>query len=390
MRVRVILMALLSAAGACAPAAAQSISPADLQKLIARGDALVVLDASRLPDRWSAPRGANTKIILIRIWVAYVEGGFPAWGNTQGKLGMHLTARLHWISSRITAGSVAYQLFAALCMSFAFAVAAHAQTNITAPITVNTVWRAGDGPFVLSGDVRVQNGASLTIEPGTVLYMGAGSALTVQAGTLVVDGTAAQRVTITSRNVQLGQTPAKGDWAGLRFLSGASQSRLSYVDIEFGSGIAVNGARLTLQNTRLRSHAGSAIAIDLASSLDGGENEATDNDINAIAVPAGDILGSVSWSLRGIPFLIGSGAVGVGASPRISSVTPATIAQGAARSVTDRRLASSRRDSPDARCCRFDRSSRRRWDRYAARNSNDGDRRHAAWCNVVIAADGRG
>ena len=65
MRVRVILMALLSAAGACAPAAAQSISPADLQKLIARGDALVVLDASRLPDRWSAPRGANTKIILI-------------------------------------------------------------------------------------------------------------------------------------------------------------------------------------------------------------------------------------------------------------------------------------------------------------------------------------
>ena len=247
---------------------------------------------------------------------------------------MHLTARLHWISSRITAGSVAYQLFAALCMSFAFAEAAHAQTNITAPITVNTVWRAGDGPFVLSGDVRVQNGASLTIEPGTVLYMGAGSALTVQAGTLVVDGTAAQRVTITSQKVQLGQTPAKGDWAGLRFLSGASQSRLSYVDIEFGSGIAVNGARLILQNTRLRSHAGSAIAIDLASSLDGGENEATDNDINAIAVPAGDILGSVSWSLRGIPFLIGSGAVGVGASPRISSVTPATVAQGAARSVT--------------------------------------------------------
>ncbi len=132
---------------------------------------------------------------------------------------MHLTARLHWISSRITAGGVAYQLFAALCMSFAFAGAAHAQTNITAPITVNTVWRAGDGPFVLSGDVRVQNGASLTIEPGAVLYMGAGSALTVQAGTLVVDGTAAQRVTITSQKVQLGQTPAKGDWAGLRFLS---------------------------------------------------------------------------------------------------------------------------------------------------------------------------
>ncbi len=96
MRVRVILMALLSAAGACAPAAAQSISPADLQKLIARGDALVVLDASRLPDRWSAPRGSNTKIDsgegtsrLIaeqlhrngRTWVAYVEGGFPAWAT---------------------------------------------------------------------------------------------------------------------------------------------------------------------------------------------------------------------------------------------------------------------------------------------------------------------
>lgn len=65
MRAGVVFSALVIAAGASAPAVAQSLSPADLQKLIARGDPLVLLDASRLPDRWSVPRGSNTKIILF-------------------------------------------------------------------------------------------------------------------------------------------------------------------------------------------------------------------------------------------------------------------------------------------------------------------------------------
>jgi rhodanese-related sulfurtransferase len=60
-----LVVALSCAAGLCAPAYAQSITPEDLRKLLARSEPLILVDAARLPVDWAAPRGSNTKIILF-------------------------------------------------------------------------------------------------------------------------------------------------------------------------------------------------------------------------------------------------------------------------------------------------------------------------------------
>lgn len=43
---------------------------------------------------------------------------------------------------------------------------ARASTPVSGPITSDTTWTAANSPYTLTGDVTVQNGATLTIEPG--------------------------------------------------------------------------------------------------------------------------------------------------------------------------------------------------------------------------------
>ena len=47
-----------------------------------------------------------------------------------------------------------------------------AQTNVSGDITTNTTWTVSGSPYVLNGDIRVRNGATLTIESGTQISLG--------------------------------------------------------------------------------------------------------------------------------------------------------------------------------------------------------------------------
>jgi hypothetical protein len=85
------------------------------------------------------------------------------------------------------------------------------QGNINADRTLDagTVW-------VLRGTVQVQDGATLTIEPGT-LVLGdqptQGTLLVLQGGRLVADGTAAEPIVFTSALAP--GSRAKGNWGGI-------------------------------------------------------------------------------------------------------------------------------------------------------------------------------
>ena len=89
--------------------------------------------------------------------------------------------------------------------------------DVSGEITEDTTWTA-DTEYVLTEIVFVR-GATLTIEPGTVIRGLNGSALVIdQDAMLMADGTADAPIVFTSNQ----DSPARGDWGGLVLLGTAT------------------------------------------------------------------------------------------------------------------------------------------------------------------------
>ena len=231
------------------------------------------------------------------------------------------TARALARSTRAFLGAVGLLCATHLC----------AATPVSGAISQSTHWTTAGSPYVLSGVVTISGGAQLQIDAGVQVLMSGGAGLEVVAGSIAAQGTSSSPVTITSANDIAGSTPAKGDWGSLVFDAGtvSASTALTYVNVRYGSGIVMNGASPTLRNVNIDHHRGAAISIDLQSSPAGGNLSATDNDLNGIAVPAGEIDADVTWGLTGIPYVVQQGVVAVG--KRVFSLLPSRLrlAQGA-------------------------------------------------------------
>lgn len=109
-------------------------------------------------------------------------------------------------------------------------LSAAASTPVSGPITADTTWTLANSPYTLTGDVTVQNGATLTIEPG-VEVVGSSRLIVLAASgaDLRAQGTASSPITF-------GRTGAFG---GLLFTSDnymdAADSVLDYVEMRNSS-----------------------------------------------------------------------------------------------------------------------------------------------------------
>ena len=101
--------------------------------------------------------------------------------------------------------------------------------------------------YEISGLLTVSNGATLTIQPGTVIKFDSGAGISMQSGTtLIANGTLSQPIYFTSindtsvggiTNNNTGTTPpAPGDWNSIAF-NGANGS-FKYAQIQYGGGPA--------------------------------------------------------------------------------------------------------------------------------------------------------
>lgn len=99
---------------------------------------------------------------------------------------------------------------------------------VTGTITANTTWQTGQ-TYVLSGYVKVADGATLTIEPGTTIVGDttvAGSSLFILRGAkIVANGTRAQPIVFTSQRAPGSRAP--GDWGGLVIIGNGLINRTS-------------------------------------------------------------------------------------------------------------------------------------------------------------------
>ncbi|HKQ37497.1 MAG TPA: hypothetical protein VJ063_05420 [Verrucomicrobiae bacterium] len=106
--------------------------------------------------------------------------------------------------------------------------------GVSGLIAEDTTWRRVDSPIIVAGDVTVNFGATLTIEPGVRVLFQPGFILTVN-GILVAEGDPTNRIVFSRAP---GNT---GTWGGIS-VNGLQESRIRYAHVEFNSGNAISVA----------------------------------------------------------------------------------------------------------------------------------------------------
>lgn len=130
-------------------------------------------------------------------------------------------------------------------------------TYVEGEITQDTIWMLVDSPFVLSNDVVVNSGVTLTIEPGVEVRFGGSFSLIVN-GRLNAEGTINKTIKFTSNSL----TPAEGDWETILF-NGTASSFLKYCIIEYGnSGITVEDGSIDVENCVIKSNSQDGVTIN--------------------------------------------------------------------------------------------------------------------------------
>jgi hypothetical protein len=101
-------------------------------------------------------------------------------------------------------------------------------TTISGAIASSTTLTTAAGPYVVSSNLVVNAGVTLTIEPGATLYFAQGASVTVN-GRLLAEGTA-------DRHIRFTRVPGTTNtWGGILFNNSLLENRITYAEVEFAA-----------------------------------------------------------------------------------------------------------------------------------------------------------
>ncbi len=108
--------------------------------------------------------------------------------------------------------------------------------SVSGAIAANTTWTAAGGPYQVTAALTVNNGVTLTIQPGTSVYLNSAIGITVAAGgRIVAEGTAAQPIRFT----RAPGLATNGGTITINGQAGAPETHFYYTFFEFGGDPAV-------------------------------------------------------------------------------------------------------------------------------------------------------
>ena len=133
-------------------------------------------------------------------------------------------------------------------------------TDFSGTLTEDTVLDAASGPYIISGDIVVPSGITLTIMPGTTMLFNSGAGITVN-GTLIAEGTEYSHINMIPNPASTTR------WDGLAIRNTATENRLVYVDMDHGDGqgdsVIINAARVFMNNITFTSTNDSTAFMEL-------------------------------------------------------------------------------------------------------------------------------
>jgi len=144
-------------------------------------------------------------------------------------------SRLHLI------GILGVALLISLLVQALIGLPVRASTEVGGPITGNITWAKASSPYIVTANVLVQQGVTLTVEPGVVVEFNSGKGMQID-GELIAIGTQTEQIVFTSNQ----PIPNPGDWVNLRFTDASvdavydeegnyfSGSIMQYCAIEYG------------------------------------------------------------------------------------------------------------------------------------------------------------
>ncbi|MEM1540212.1 MAG: right-handed parallel beta-helix repeat-containing protein [Candidatus Bathyarchaeia archaeon] len=160
-------------------------------------------------------------------------------------------------------------------------------TYVEGEIVIDTVWTLVDSPFILSGNVTIREGVTLTVESGVEIRFGGNFSLIVN-GRLIANGTKSRPIIFTSNK----DIPEHGDWRTLYFNgTGQPPSSLENCIIEYGSsGVTIAGGGLTIQSSVIRFNSENGVTALNGSITVGRGNLIFNNTASGIYVFGGNII----------------------------------------------------------------------------------------------------
>jgi parallel beta-helix repeat protein len=151
-----------------------------------------------------------------------------------------------------------------------------AQTNVVSDITINTVWDISGSPYIIMNSISVQDGVSLSIDPGVEIKFNGLYSLSV-LGEISAIGTLADSIIMTSNL----ENPNPLDWDRILVQGvGSNNSEFKYCRVEFGRvGISFENSSAKISNCLIKRCDRSGISID------GGSPTIINNTIHNLQEP---------------------------------------------------------------------------------------------------------
>ena len=104
------------------------------------------------------------------------------------------------------------------------------QTNVSGVISSNTTWTLANSPYIVTGNILINQNVTLTIEAGVNVQFDSDKVFQVK-GELIAQGTNTSKITFTSN----ASNPTAGDWASIQFLEETTDATFSGSSYTSGS-----------------------------------------------------------------------------------------------------------------------------------------------------------